>query len=207
MTDPALRRADELLTELVELVETARALPMSSSCVLPREHLLDLLDDLRGVMPAEIAESRRIVAQRDSVLSQAREEADRIVAVVEARLDRADDEAATLLEQARQEGSAMVAAARVEAHETRVGAEQEQNRLMSATTVHQNAVESAREVRASAEEYAEQLRADAEDYAMDLREQAHAYADRTLADLGDILRRTEATAENGRASLAQRPTN
>ena len=44
MTDQSLRRADDLLTELVELVETARAVPISGACMVPREHTLDLLD-------------------------------------------------------------------------------------------------------------------------------------------------------------------
>src|ERR1700712_5217707 len=76
MTDHTLTRADEVLTELVELVETARALPMSSSCVLPRERTLDLLDALREVLPPELAESRRIVAQRDRLLAEAAQRAE-----------------------------------------------------------------------------------------------------------------------------------
>ena len=75
MTDQSLRRADELLTELVEQVETARALPMSSSCVLPRERMLDLLDELREVLPPEIDEARRVIANRDSLLHDAYAEA------------------------------------------------------------------------------------------------------------------------------------
>src|SRR5437764_1232987 len=46
------------MTELIEIVETARALPMSTSCVLPRERVLDLLDELREVLPPEMDEAR-----------------------------------------------------------------------------------------------------------------------------------------------------
>ncbi|MBN9619220.1 MAG: DivIVA domain-containing protein, partial [Actinobacteria bacterium] len=63
-TDEALRHTDDLLTELIELVETARALPMSASCVLPRERLLDLLDELREVLPPEMDEARTVIATR-----------------------------------------------------------------------------------------------------------------------------------------------
>ena len=65
MTDEALRRSDELLSELIEIVETARALPMSASCVLPRERVLDLLDELREVLPPEMDEARTVIATRD----------------------------------------------------------------------------------------------------------------------------------------------
>ncbi|MEO9240058.1 MAG: hypothetical protein ABI418_18430, partial [Jatrophihabitantaceae bacterium] len=64
MTEHALAQVDEVLTELVEMVETARTLPMSSSCVIGREKALDLLDALREVLPAELIEARRLVAQR-----------------------------------------------------------------------------------------------------------------------------------------------
>ena len=63
MTDETLRRSDELLTELIEVVETARAVPMSASCVLPRERVLDLLDELREVMPPEMDEARTVIAR------------------------------------------------------------------------------------------------------------------------------------------------
>jgi hypothetical protein len=49
-------------------------------------------------------------------------------------------------------------------------------------------------VREAADGYARHLRADARDY-----------ADRILAELVETLRRTQATAEQGRGVLAQRP--
>src|SRR3954468_6241221 len=75
MADEALRRADELLTELIEIVETARAVPMSASCVVPRERLLDMLDELREVLPPEMDEARTVIATRDRVLKDAYEAA------------------------------------------------------------------------------------------------------------------------------------
>lgn len=75
MSELSLKRADELLTELVELVETARTLPMSASCVLPRERVLDLLDELRETLPVEIDEARRVIGNRDELLHDAFTEA------------------------------------------------------------------------------------------------------------------------------------
>ena len=105
MTDHTLARADEVLTELVELVETARTLPMSSSCVVPRERTLDLLDALREVLPPEMIEARRLVAQRDRLLSEAAERATTTVTEAEERaaalVAEAGEQAESLLSEAR----------------------------------------------------------------------------------------------------------
>ncbi|MFN2518096.1 MAG: DivIVA domain-containing protein, partial [Jatrophihabitantaceae bacterium] len=95
MTDQSLRRTDELLSELVELVETARTVPMSSSCVLPRERVLDLLDELRETMPPEMDQARRVIANRDAMLHDAHEES------TSAR-ERATAEATVLVADAQQ---------------------------------------------------------------------------------------------------------
>jgi cell division septum initiation protein DivIVA len=175
--DRSLRRVDELLTELVELVETARTLPMSSSCVLPRERLLDLLDELREVVPSAVENARQVLDQRDAVLTEAREAAGHVVA------------------QAEQRGRELTAVAQAAAAEAVESGRREHARLVAADTVHLAAADEAAKLRAEAAQYASGLRRD-----------ALAYADRTLAELLDVLRRTETTAEQGRVVLATRAT-
>lgn len=219
MTDEALRRADELLTELIETVETARALPMSTSCVLPREHVLDLLDELREVMPPEMDEARTLIARREALLHDAYETAvatrDRAVAEADAVLADAQHRAAELTNQAEAEAHATVEAARAE-----------HARLVASTTVHQAAAAAAaalREdaeryqqqvaaeaqqydahVRGEADAYARQARTEAERYATKLSVDAEDYAERTLDDLSAVLHRAAKTAEQGRTALARR---
>jgi regulator of protease activity HflC (stomatin/prohibitin superfamily) len=176
MTDHTLARADEVLTELVELVETARTLPMSSSCVIPRERTLDLLDALREVMPPEMVQARNLVAQRDRLLSEAAERA-------EATRSEAAEQAELLL-----------ATARAEAHQLLEGARAEQAQLVSAASVQQAATAEAASLRAEAEEYAARLAAD-----------ARSYATATLAELVQTLQQLLSTAENGRDALAPPP--
>ncbi len=99
VSDRALQRVDVLLSELTELVETARSLPMTSSVMLPREQVLDLLDELREVMPAGLAESRQVLRRRDelleaaqrrvaAVLAEARTQADYVLAAAAAERER-----------------------------------------------------------------------------------------------------------------------
>ena len=68
------------LDDLTALVESARSMPMSASCILNRGEVLALLDELRAQLPEEFDEAERILADREGVLDQARVEADAIVA-------------------------------------------------------------------------------------------------------------------------------
>src|SRR4051812_39534415 len=110
MIDESLRQSDQLLTELTETVETARAVPMSASCVVPRERMLDLLDELREVLPGEIDEARTVLARRERLLQEAYENA-------AAARERAVAEADTVLADAAHQAEQLVAAASAEAEE------------------------------------------------------------------------------------------
>jgi len=219
MSELSLKRADELLTELVELVETARTLPMSSSCVLPRERVLDLLDELRETLPVEIDEARRVIGNRDELLHDAYTEAT-------AARERATAEAEALLADVRQQAGQLTHEAEVQAHEILEAGRAEHARLVSATGVHQAAAAAAAELREAAERYDAEVRvqadaqhaglreaaerfdrdtrAEAERYAAKLTGDAEEYADRTLAELADTLQRAAHTAEQGRVALARR---
>jgi F0F1-type ATP synthase membrane subunit b/b' len=121
MTRPTPRSAsadlEEVLDHLTALVEDARALPMSSSCVVHRGEVLDLVDEARRVVPSELAEARRVLADRERLLEQARADAERIVQqgqeeqarLVEATAvyTRAQAEADRMLDQAHAEAEAM----------------------------------------------------------------------------------------------------
>jgi len=67
------------LDEIVALVESARAMPMSASCIVNRGELLAMLDELRDQLPAEIAEAASVLRSREEVVEEGRAEADRII--------------------------------------------------------------------------------------------------------------------------------
>ncbi len=67
------------LEELVALVEQARAMPMSASCVVNRSQMLDLLEEVRELLPRNLETADRILADRDLIMSEARAEAERII--------------------------------------------------------------------------------------------------------------------------------
>lgn len=68
-------RLEQMVGDLVQIVETAKAVPMSASCVINRAEVLEILHELAAGVSEELAESRRLVAERDEVIAQARRDA------------------------------------------------------------------------------------------------------------------------------------
>jgi cell division septum initiation protein DivIVA len=73
----------EKLDEITGLVESARAMPMSASCIVNRGELLTLLEELRALMPEELDLAERLLAGRDRVVEEGRDEADRVIAAAQ----------------------------------------------------------------------------------------------------------------------------
>jgi len=208
MTEEALRHTDQVLLELVDMVETARAVPMSSSVVVPRERMLDLLDELRETMPPEMDEARRLIATRDQVLFGAHTEATAV-------REKAGADAQAIIADARSEAAEIAAQAEAE-HRRRVAdsevvraAAGEADRVRDEAARHtallrQDADTYAGKIRSDADRYVQRVRAEAEAYGARLRTDAENYAEQTLAELGGVLQRAAATAEQGRAALVRR---
>jgi cell division septum initiation protein DivIVA len=103
-----------LLDELADTVAAARTMPMSSSVIVHRDEVLDLLQRAREALPGELEHADAVLAQRDLVLERARQEADHIVAAARARADElVADQAVVAAAAARAER--LVADARAEA--------------------------------------------------------------------------------------------
>jgi cell division septum initiation protein DivIVA len=104
-------RVFEALDELVTLCEEARGLPMTTSCVLPRGDVLELLDDVREALPGELDDAQDVLDHRDKVLADATEEAEQTRAAARAEADR-------MLTEAREQAQQMIAEAEHEAERT-----------------------------------------------------------------------------------------
>ncbi|MGW4598061.1 cell division initiation protein [Streptomyces sp. NPDC004457] len=67
------------LDEIVSAVSSARAMPMSASCVINRAELLALLDEVRQALPGSLAQAQELIGDREQMVEQARLEAERII--------------------------------------------------------------------------------------------------------------------------------
>ena len=90
------------IDQIVALIEDARAVPMSASCMINRTEVLGLLTELSGMLPEEIRESRFLLRDRDGVIEEGKREAERIVAEAYAERDVLVHETAIVAEAERE---------------------------------------------------------------------------------------------------------
>jgi hypothetical protein len=102
------------LDEIVATVESARAMPMSASCVVNRADLLGQLDELKELLPGEFRQARYLLQDRDEVVAEGRREAERIIEDAEQERLRLIDET-DLVRDARVEANRIIGGARDEA--------------------------------------------------------------------------------------------
>ncbi len=67
------------LQQLEDLVREAKSMPLSSSALLNREEVLDLIGELKVALPEEIKQARWVVKDREELLGKARRDAEAIV--------------------------------------------------------------------------------------------------------------------------------
>ena len=71
---------EDIISALYDMIQDARALPLGADkCILERDKVLDMLDEIIAQLPAELKQSRTIVESRNELIGQARREAESIV--------------------------------------------------------------------------------------------------------------------------------
>lgn len=71
----------EKLMSAITMVEEARGVPLSASCVVHRAEMLELLDEAREGLPTDFKSARAIIDTRDSIIEEARLGAEQIIAM------------------------------------------------------------------------------------------------------------------------------
>ena len=74
------RTTEDIISALYDTIQDARSMPLSSDkCIIERDRVLDMLDEIIAQLPAELKQSRTIVESRNELISQARREAESII--------------------------------------------------------------------------------------------------------------------------------
>jgi cell division septum initiation protein DivIVA len=211
-------RLYETVDELTTVIENARSVPMSNSCMVPRDHLLDLLDDLRESLPEDVQAAGAIVEQRTEILQQAQAEAERLTGRTrgesEQLLSAARRQRDELLGTARRQRDELLAQAQAEAEDLLVDAEAQAQRLVAEGRAHRDALlaeavaEHERlitetEVYRGAVSRADELGAQTATDVARLRAEVDQYVDSRLADFGGTLEHMLVSVEKARTALRE----
>lgn len=77
---------EDIITALYEMVQNAWSLPLGAEkCVLERDKVLDLLDEISNQLPGELKQAKTIVESRNEVITNAKREAESILKQAEQR--------------------------------------------------------------------------------------------------------------------------
>jgi regulator of protease activity HflC (stomatin/prohibitin superfamily) len=113
---------EDLVRQLEEAIRSARNMPLSSSALVDRKEVLDLIELLKRSIPEEIARARALIRDRDDVVERARSQAERVLE--RAQTEREQQLSKTeIVQAASREADRMVAEA--EAVSRRIKAEAE----------------------------------------------------------------------------------
>ncbi len=103
-----------LVDRLEELFNESRAIPLTHQVVVDEDRMLDLIDQMRVSIPDEVKKAQQLLAQRDRILAQAQEEANRTIALAREKSEQmvtrdaiaqaAQAQADQIVEQAMAEG-------------------------------------------------------------------------------------------------------
>jgi cell division septum initiation protein DivIVA len=69
----------QMIDRLEELLNESRPLPFTHNVIVDEDRMLDLIDQMRVSIPEEVKKAQQLIAQRDRLLAQAQEEANRTV--------------------------------------------------------------------------------------------------------------------------------
>jgi vacuolar-type H+-ATPase subunit H len=101
----------EKLNTAIAIVEEARGVPLSASCVVHRGEMLEILEGARDFLPADLSGAEDIIAKRDQIIEDGRTSAESMIATAREDVSRmveqtsivqaARDEAQRILDEAR----------------------------------------------------------------------------------------------------------
>ena len=74
------RTTEDIIGALYDMIQDARSVPLNADkCMVERDKVLDMLDEIITQLPSELKQSRTIVESRNELISQARREAEGII--------------------------------------------------------------------------------------------------------------------------------
>ncbi len=112
-----------LVDRLEELFNESRPIWFTHSVIVDEDRMLDLIDQMRVSIPEEIKKAQQILAQRDRILAQAQEEANRTLALARDKSEQMVERDG-IAQAAQGRAEQIVAQARLESESTKRDADE-----------------------------------------------------------------------------------
>jgi hypothetical protein len=108
----------QLIDRLEELFNDAKAVPFTHNVVVDEDRMLEIIDQMRIVIPDEVKKAQQVLGQKERFLAQAQEEADRTIVLAR---EKAEQIAAkdNIVVEAQRRAEQIIAQARADAEATR----------------------------------------------------------------------------------------
>jgi F0F1-type ATP synthase membrane subunit b/b' len=78
----------QLIDRLEELFNESKSIPLTRNVMVDEDRMLDIIDQMRIAIPEEVKKAQQLLGQRDRVLAQAQEEANRTIEIARQKADQ-----------------------------------------------------------------------------------------------------------------------
>jgi Mg/Co/Ni transporter MgtE len=78
----------QLIDRLEELFNQSKTIPLTRNVMVDEDRMLDIIDQMRIAIPEEVKKAQQLLGQRDRVLAQAQEEANRTLDIARQKADQ-----------------------------------------------------------------------------------------------------------------------
>ena len=78
----------QLIDRLEELFNESKTIPLTRNVMVDEDRMLDIIDQMRIAIPEEVKKAQQLLGQRDRVLAQAQEEANRTLEIARQKADQ-----------------------------------------------------------------------------------------------------------------------
>jgi cell division septum initiation protein DivIVA len=112
----------QLIDRLEELFNDAKAVPFTHNVVVDEDRMLELIDQMRIAIPEEVKKAQQITAQRDRVMAQSQEEANRTLQLAREKSEQMIQKD-IIVQEAQRRADQILAQARADAEVTRTEAD------------------------------------------------------------------------------------
>jgi len=112
----------QLIDRLEELFNESKNFPFTKNVMVDEDRMLDIIDQMRIAIPEEVKKAQQLLGQRDRVLAQAQEEANRTLEIARQKADQLVSKD-MVVQEAQRRADQILAQARAEAEITRVDAD------------------------------------------------------------------------------------